>query len=523
VRNSTKKNIIYIFADQLRLQSLGYFGDQVAKTPHLDRIAGESCHMTNAVSGHPVCSPYRASLFTGKYTTSNGMVTNEIRISPEHKTFAHVLNEEGYKTSYIGKWHLYANRLGNHDNSDNSYIPKGPDRLGFDDFFAAYNFHHEYVGEKSYYHLDSPAKISFDGYEPDCQTDMAIGELERLSEGEDPFALFLSLGTPHDPWESWNVPNEYYELFKDVEFNLPENFRKSNDPYSDYWACLSDESDKEIPEWMRVYYAMVSNLDHNIGRLYAACERMDLLTDSVFVFTSDHGEMFGAQGRRAKNCFYEEAVRVPFLLKDSNILNTVSDVCLNSVDIMPTLLSLLDLPIPEQVDGRDLSQAIKGFHDNGEPQGALLMSTGATAVFEDGHEWRGYRTKQYTYAEYLYDYGSDEYPPKMLSEKSEDNSDDALMLRHVLKGFDGRYGSPEEFPRVYLFDNENDPLQQKNLSENPRFCKEREALKQAMYTEMERIGDHFRPISYYKENCIVDRCVKQEKVTTSRKEKKRIV
>ena len=196
-------NIVYMFADQLRRQSCGYAGDLRAETPNIDRLARESCELSNAVSGHPVCAPYRASLFTGKYTTSTGMVINEIRISPDHDTIAKALDRAGYETAYIGKWHLYANELGNHFDPKNSYIPAGPDRLGFDGFFAGYNFHHINYGGNSYYHLNSPEKISYGegAYEPDCQTDMAIRELERLAAGDKPFALFLSLGTPHDPWD----------------------------------------------------------------------------------------------------------------------------------------------------------------------------------------------------------------------------------------------------------------------------------------------------------------------------------
>jgi arylsulfatase A-like enzyme len=110
--NSQKPNIVYVFADQLRLSCCGYAGDAKAKTPNIDKLSAESVSFTNAISGHPVCAPYRASLFTGKYTTSTGMVINEIRMNPHHHCLAHVLHEHGYDTAYIGKWHLWANELG---------------------------------------------------------------------------------------------------------------------------------------------------------------------------------------------------------------------------------------------------------------------------------------------------------------------------------------------------------------------------------------------------------------------------
>lgn len=166
-----------------------------------------------------------------------------------------------------------------------------------------YNFHHNYYGAAAYYHTDSPEKHYVSGYEPDFQTDLAIERLKDLKAGKKPFALFLSIGTPHDPWVPENVPGEYLDRFRDTEFSLPPNYLPENDPYSDGWARLSPQERSELTEWMRVYYAMVANLDDNFGRLMAAIRHMGLDKDSIIIFTSDHGEMFGAHGRRAKNIF----------------------------------------------------------------------------------------------------------------------------------------------------------------------------------------------------------------------------
>lgn len=109
---SKQPNLIYVFADQLRYQSLGYTGDDKAKTPRIDALSEEGVNFTNCVSGHPMCAPYRASLFTGKYSSSTGMVINELRMNPNHECFGHVLHNAGYDTYYIGKWHLWADELG---------------------------------------------------------------------------------------------------------------------------------------------------------------------------------------------------------------------------------------------------------------------------------------------------------------------------------------------------------------------------------------------------------------------------
>jgi len=459
-----KPNLIYVFADQLRYDACGYTGNSRARTPNIDKLAKEGVNLTNAVSGHPLCAPYRASLFTGKYTTSTGMVINELRMNPNHICFAHILTQSGYETAYIGKWHLWANQLGNHYDPKNSYVPPGPYRLGFDGFWAAYNFHHEYY--RGYYHTNSPEKIFIEGYEPDGQTDIAIEVLKEFSSRDKPFALFLSYGTPHDPWTYDNVPKEYLEMFKDVEFTLPPNYKEENDPYADVWGRLTSEERKDLTEWMRVYYAMVANLDWNVGRLLKAIDEFGLRDSTIFVFTSDHGELFGAHGRRAKNIFYEEAVRVPFIIRWPLKIPAgyISDICLNTPDIMPTLLSLMELPIPEGVEGIDLSHRILG-REGPEPEAAFMMGTGAVADWEDGHEWRALRSKRYTYAIYRVD------------------------------------------SREFLFDNIEDPYQMKNLVEDPCYKEILEYFRNLLKRKMKELGDRFEASTWYRDNWTKDRII----------------
>ncbi|MFV0503466.1 MAG: sulfatase [Lachnospirales bacterium] len=462
------KNLIYIFADQLRYKSLGYSGDEKAMTPSIDAFSKESVNVCNAVSGHPVCAPYRATLFTGKYTTSTGMVINEIRLNTDHKTFAQVLNDNGYNTSYIGKWHIYANEFGNHFDPENSFIPKGDNRLGFNDYFAAYNFHHDYFGEHAYYHLDGPEKIFCHDYEPNVQTNMAMEQLDDLKSKNKPFALFLSLGTPHDPWVTENVPPDYLEKFKNVDFELPLNYLPEDDKYADEWARLYPEERANLTQWMKCYYAMVNNLDDNIGRLIKKIKDIGLYDNSIIVFTSDHGELFGAHGRRAKNIFYEEAVRVPFLIRDGDLLKGKNTTTFNTVDIMPTMLSLMGMEndIPMEVEGVNYSHNIKGNIDSNE--GSLMMGTGATAIFEDGHEWRAYRTNEYTYATYKVD-GAE-----------------------------------------FLFNNIKDSYQTQNLAKDVEYSRVKESLKSKMYEKMRSINDNFEKSSYYEKNWIENRIIKEK-------------
>lgn len=457
-----RPNVIYVLADQLGYGHCGYAGASEAHTPNIDRLATQGVSFRQAVSSMPVCSAYRASLFTGKYTTSTGMVINELRMNPHHECLAHVLTRAGYDTGYIGKWHLYANELGNHLEPRNSFVPRGPHRLGFDGHWAAYNFHHVY--HDTYYHTESPAKIPYPkgSYEPDAQTDMAIDFIGKRAAADKPFFLVLSVGTPHDPWSVDNAPAEDLKRFEDARFPSPPNYSEDLDPYGDNWSKRKYDAGT-IEREKRVYYAMTANLDRNVGRLMQAVEKAGIAEDTVFVFTSDHGDLFGAHGRRAKNIFYEEAARVPFLLRYPRKVRpgAVSDACLNTVDIMPTLLGLCGLGdrVPKAVEGMDLSHVAEG-RPGPEPEAALLMNTGACASWEDGHEWRALRDRRFTYAVYR---GSDKLPR-----------------------------------REMLFDNTADPYQMKNLIDAPEHKPTADRFREMLKDRMSDLNDTFPASTWYR-------------------------
>jgi arylsulfatase A-like enzyme len=459
-------NLLYVFADQLRYASCGFAGESRARTPVIDGLARRGVSFCNATSCHPLCAPYRASLFTGKYSSSTGMVINELRMNPNHTCFGHVLHAAGYDTAYIGKWHLWANSP-DHEREENQFVPPGPYRLGFDGYWAAYNFWHDYY--HAFYYEDTPRRIAVRGYEPDVQTDLAIRWLREGRDPGRPFALFLSYGTPHDPWTPDNVPPEYAAAFDRVSFDLPLTYA---DGSAEYWHPRMDREwwlehvRPHIPAWQRVYHAMIANLDWNLGRLLEALDRADLSRDTIVVFTSDHGEMFGAHGRIAKNIYYDEACRVPFLLRWPGHVSAghISDACLNTPDILPTLLSLMGLPLPEGVEGMDLSHCARG-EPGREPEAALLQGMGHTYLWQDGFEWRALRGKRFTYA---------------------------------VHRADGR----EE-----LYDNLNDPHQVRNLAADPTYADVVRHLQSLLRRRMEELGDSFEACTWYRDHWTRDRVI----------------
>ena len=214
-----------------------------------------------------------------------------------------------------------------------------------------------------------------------------------------------------------------------------------------------------LVEWQRIYAAMTANLDWNVGRILDAIDRFNLAHDTLVVFTSDHGEMFGAHGRVQKNIYYEEAARVPFLMRWPNRIapKSESDACLNTPDIMPTLLSLIDVDIPDGIDGFDLSHCVFGQHGK-EPEAAFLQGMGPSVDWDDGFEWRALRDKQYTYA----------------------------IEKH----------------RESLYNHREDPLQLHNLANNPDQARTIQHYRDQIRTRMDALNDTFEPITFYRDHWI---------------------
>ncbi|MHC4993775.1 MAG: sulfatase family protein [Planctomycetota bacterium] len=466
-RATDQPNVIVIIADQLRYQSVGYAGDTKAHTPHIDRIAREGVSFKNYVVSTPVCAAFRATYLTGKYASSTGMVVNEMRLNPNQDTFAHVLGAAGYRTDLIGKWHVWANEAGKHKEARNAYCPPGPYRMGFDSYWAGYNFNHG--NYQAYYFLDSPERIAIDGYGPVHFTDLALQRIERHAKNDEPFVMSLSYSTPHDPWIPENVAPEWYERFKDVEFELPPTWKD----YPDQRMDRNTDPDRwlkrwkpNLPDYMRVYYAMTASMDEQIGRILKALDDHGLADDTILVFTSDHGEMFGANGRVFKMTFYEESARVPMLIRWPGKIpaGTVSDANMASPDLMPTLLGLAGQAIPPQVEGADLSKIARGQGGAG-PEFAFLQGMGHTFLWIDDVEWRAVRDKQYTYAVYRSD------------------------------------------GKELLFNNTIDPTQARDLVDDPEHAGVLALMRQRLENKLAELNDTFEKCSWYRDHWIENRVI----------------
>ena len=377
-------NVIFVFADQWRAQDIGYIGNTQVKTPALDKLSEESIVFTNAVSGCPVCSPYRASLLTGQYPLTHGVFYNDKPLNPETYTIAKIYKQAGYETGYIGKWHLNGHEPGEDTfESRMKFIPEDR-RQGFD-FWQVLECTHDY--NNSYYYEDSHERLKWPDYDAIAQTKSAIEYIRGKSTGDKPFLLMLSWGPPHAPYQT--APEKYREMF------LPESIEvRPNVP---------DELRSKAREEIAGYYAHIAALDDCIKELLDAMEETGIRENTIFVFTSDHGDMLHSHGMTKKQKPWDESLTVPFLLRYPEKLGLKQkkiEMPINTPDILPTLLGLSGIEIPETVEGNDYSKVITG--EEVKKDNAVLIQCPVPFhqwnYLNGGREFRGVRTSRYTYA-----------------------------------------------------------------------------------------------------------------------------
>jgi arylsulfatase A-like enzyme len=383
VKNAPQPNVIFVFADQWRAQDVGYYGNSQVKTPAIDQFAKESVVFSNAVSGCPVCCPYRASLLTGQYPLTHGVFYNDKALNPDATTIGKVYKQAGYETGYIGKWHLNG-----HDPGEKTFearlkfIPKER-RQGFD-FWQVLECTHDY--NNSFYYEDTPKRLKWPEYDAIAQTKSAIGYIQEKSNSKRPFLMILSWGPPHEPYET--APEKYRQMFSPDSIKVRPN--------------VPDELREKARKDIAGYYAHIAALDDCMKELLATVKNCGIEENTIFVFTSDHGDMLYSHGEIKKQKPWDESLLVPFMLRYPKKLGTsqkVIEMPINTPDIMPTLLGLSGIEIPATVEGSDYSKIITGEEKAGNE--AVLIQ--CPVPFHQwnygvgGREYRGVRTNRFTY------------------------------------------------------------------------------------------------------------------------------
>ena len=334
-----RPNVVVLFPDQLRALSLPLFGEQQIETPNIDRLAADGLVLENAISNCPVCTPARAMLVTGRYPQTTGHLINTTRTRHSEISIADAFAHRGYKTAWVGKWHLHTglwpalDRMPQHPD----WVPEGRDRLGFQ-YWRAYNQHMVYFN--GFVHKDDWNYERWDGYETDGLLDYGFEFMDGA--GEDPFLLFLSPHPPHyTPFEF--APAHDYERLPE-HITLPEN--------------VPEHQRAASADMYRHYLAMILAVDDMLGRLLDYLDAKGLTRNTIVLFASDHGTQAGSQGVNpwSKKHPYEASIRIPAILRYPGVIEPgYSRRITSMVDFFPTLCGLAGIPVPRGVEGSNLA------------------------------------------------------------------------------------------------------------------------------------------------------------------------
>ncbi len=443
-------NVIYVFPDQFRNASLAFWNKEgyaehirwtadPVHTPRLDAFADQSLVLSQAMSTCPLSSPYRGMFLSGMYPERNGVTLNcmserpESTLNPDATCISDVFKAAGYSCGYIGKLHAETPMKNDPANPGHYVSSRTPEwdaytpperRHGFDYWYSYGTFD---VHKNPHYWDTDGQKHEPGEWSVKHETDKAIEYLRNMNgerQKDAPFFLAVAYNPPHSPYESLDdCMEEDYNLYKEM-------------PFKDLYVRPNADTTLSKAPAARYYFANVTGVDREFGRILDELKRLGLEKNTIVVFTSDHGETMCSQGTEdPKNSIYTESFNVPFIIRYPGVLkHRVEPVMLTTTDIMPTLLSLAGLGgnIPDSVEGHDLSPILL---DNGtemeRPAAALYIRNVNGETDEDGLVHgifpvaRGLKTDRYT-------------------------MEIAISRDYKLK-------------RVLLFDDTADPYQMKNL------------------------------------------------------------
>ena len=399
----TDPHIIYILSDEHCGTAMSHTGDQNVSTPNMDQLASEGVSFRNAYANCPICTPSRGTIFSGRHAHAGPVQFFFDVYKATSPSTATILRTAGYHTAYFGKWHcgVVQDQEPDEVRQNRQDYTRWPMRTpeyhrgGFQDWFGFEVNNAPFEG--FYYHQNEVNPRKINGYQTDVLTDMAIRYLNEYGH-QKPLFLVLSVEPPHFPLD---VPDQFMR-FDPSELKTQPNF--SDTP--------------EMREKLATYYAMIENLDWNIGRLSDALSRNTQFTDNTLtVYFSDHGDFMGNHGlfERKENP-HQESVRVPAIFHWPNQIPAqgMRNELFSLVDMLPTTLGLLEMDMPSYLQGKDFSSALlnKPFV---EPNHVLLEMCGNPRWNLDFLDWRGLVTNKWKYAYYetghelLFDLEEDPY------------------------------------------------------------------------------------------------------------------
>lgn len=395
-----RPNMLFIFSDDHANHAISAYGSKINQTPNLDRIAAEGAIFTNSFCANSICGPSRACILTGKHSHKNGFLRNGNRFDGTQTTFPKLLQQVGYQTAIIGKWHLSS------------------DPTGFD--------HWEVLpGQGSYYNPDflqmDGGRKRYEGYCTDIITQNALGWLKEERDPNKPFMLMCQHKAPH---RNWSPPPRYYDLYKgkdvpepdtlfddyagrskllkqnemslknhfywghDMKFQgenqFPEHFltlrgngeyRRMTDAQKAAWDAAYEEENQEFiaqmkagklsdedvlrfkyQRYIKTYLGCVQAVDDSVGEILNYLDESGLAEDTVVIYSSDQGFYLGDKGWYDKRWMFEESLQMPFLIRWPGVINpgVKSKALIQNIDYGPTFLDMAGAEIPAEMQGRSM-------------------------------------------------------------------------------------------------------------------------------------------------------------------------
>ncbi|MEK3885637.1 sulfatase-like hydrolase/transferase [Paenibacillus sp. PL2-23] len=373
-----KPNILVIYTDQQRYDTLGVNGNRKIRTPNLDRLAQQGTVFSNSFVTTPLCTPSRIALFTGKYAHSMQRFDNSSILPSNQMNFAVELRNAGYRTGLAGKDHCFGNQ------KDKAFdFVKEAHHTGFpfpsDDVEKQISKYRQPVMQMPFADDPFPLEENITGRVFSYGKDF-ITESTQQAGDDHPFFLWLSIPDPHPPYM---VCEPYASMYNDVEINIPvyPDEEMYNKPYKQQLVREWDAYGRDYPtpeklrKLIRIYWGMISYIDDEIGKLMQFLEERGLAEDTIVVFTSDHGDYLGDHRYIRKGPhLYDSLIRVPLIIRGPGVKQGRTKAMVNNIDLFPTLMKLAGLELPEALHGLSYAELLTG--DSKEHRDCIFMEYG---------------------------------------------------------------------------------------------------------------------------------------------------
>ena len=356
IAGATPRNVVFILSDDHRHDAMGFLGHPLAQTPAMDAMAASGAYIKNALVTTSLCSPSRASILTGLYTFRHRVIDNNRPIPPGTVYFPQYLQQAGYATAFVGKWHM----------GGESDAPQP----GWDHWVSFAGQGHYLPPTPGYTLNVNGNRVKQQGYITTELTDYAIDWLERQQAADKPFFLYLSHKAVHANF----TPEERYEdSCKDLPFTLPATAgTTATNRLAPRWlrdqrnswhgADFPYHSELDIERYAKRYCETLRSVDDSIGRVLRQLKEMGIHDETLVIYMGDNGFMFGEHGLIDKRVAYEASMRVPMLVQCPALIKagTVLDQMIANIDIGPTIMEAMGLETPPHMDGMSFLPLLRG-------------------------------------------------------------------------------------------------------------------------------------------------------------------